>query len=120
MFTNVYVHMFGLSRSAEEAENLRILLDHLLPMLASIRGLHLKHYDIEFLGRHFPQHLARAKALYLGVGSADTDKLTYIPACLNWLSAPHNFGVPRFLKILGVDKTFTAIVDAVRKVSFVY
>ena len=92
---------------------MRILLDHFLPMLASIRGICCDNNCLELLAQRFPGTLALAKELDLFDAAP-----TSIPALLNWLNSAQNVGEhgPRLLKTTAIPITITAIVEAVRKV----
>ena len=109
LLTNVFLRI-GIVKSER---NMRTLLAHLLPMLGSIRAIRCDNACVEFLERHFPGTLARAREL-LDL-YADRD---WIPTYLDWLSAPHDFGAqgPRFWKMNASSDDIISIVKAVRKV----
>jgi hypothetical protein len=91
--------------------DMRILLGHLIPMLASIRGIECNHTELEVLEEHFPGTLALASELDLF-----TAKPAFIPTYLDWLNAPLGVPGPRFLKISTCANTIFAIIDQIRKV----
>ena len=94
---------------------MRTLFAHLLPMLASIRRIYCENKCIQLFGRRFPGTLALAREL-----EVFDPKPASIPALLNWLNAPPNFGVhgPKLLigQLIDDSKVIVAIVDAVRQV----
>ena len=94
------------------AKDMRLVFGHLLPMLASIRGIFCNNKCVQFLEQHFPGTLAKAKELQLWAEPA------FIHAYLDWLDAPQDFEQhgPRFLKITANTNVIIPIVDAVRQV----
>ena len=118
LFTNVHLIINNSGETKEEQtnldENLRILLDHLLPMLGSIRKIECATFFMAFLERKFPGTLALAKELDIFYALPDS-----IPTYLNWLCAPQDFDRhgPRFLHIF-IMPQIPDIVAAVRQVLF--
>ena len=100
--------------SPQSAENDRILLAHLLPMLDGIRGIFCATIGIDMLEQHFPGTLARAQELHL----YRLDSSASIPTYLNWLTAPREVyqNNPLFLRMSAKFEYITAIVEAVCKV----
>jgi len=110
LFTNVQLDI----RPIKSVAKVRTLLGHLLPMLGGIRGIECNNKCVEFLERHFPGTLARAKELSL----LPCATKACIPAYLDWLTAPQDFDAlgPRFFKANAFSNTMTVLVDAIRKV----
>ena len=94
-------------RAIKSEPDMRILFAHLIPMLASIRGIECNHIGFEILAAEYPGKLELAKELDLY-----TAKKAFIPAYMNWLIAPQ----PRFMKISACANAIFAIVDAVHQV----
>ena len=109
LFTNVYLDIPSI-----QLTNLRIVLAHLLPMLASIRGIQCSNECIQLFARQFSGILTPAKELHL----YKMAELASVPACLDWLCSSQDFvGLwPRFFTTLADSKTIIAIVDDVHKV----
>ena len=105
VFTNVFLDIHAI----KFATAMRSLFAHLIPMLASIRGIECNHTGLEVLEQQFPGTLAMARELDLHIA-----KRAFIPTYLSWLNAPVHG--PRFLKISAGSKAIFAIVDAVHKV----
>ena len=115
LFTDVFLNILSLSTKHESTEDVRILIGHLLQMIASIRGICCTNEWLEFLEQHFLGTLALAKELEL----YDYAEPAYIPLYLNWLNAPLGFsGVhgPRFLGATAPPETIITIVNAVHQV----
>ena len=112
LFTNVFLNIRCLSLTTERATNMRILLGHLQPMLASIRGIRCYNQRIGFLEQHCSGILALAKELHL----YDHAKTAFIPAYLRWLNTPRDFDGPRFLATFARSETIFAMIEAVRQV----
>ena len=113
LFKNVFLVILP---TQSELNDLQIVLTQLLPMLGSIRGIYCNDISMELLEQHFPSKLALAKELQMF-----DPQPAFIPACLNWLSAPQDFHMlgPRCLRAYADATTNFAIVDAVRKVRII-
>ena len=110
LFTNVFLSFFNIG--SKQTAKLRILLGHLLPMVASICGICCDNDGVRLLEQHYPGTLALAKELELSADPAS------IPAYLDWMSVPLDFDqyAPKFLIFYGKSETIHAIVEAVRTV----
>ena len=113
LFTNVFICIEPIGTSKRERD-LCILLDHLLPMVTSIRGIYCHNDCIELLDNHFPGTLESAKELKVKVPFVDPAHLAYF----DWLNAPQDYEQhgPRFLVIDDGVKDYIDIVGGVRQV----
>ena len=100
LFTNVFLDLLHIDTlldplgiGSKQTGKLRIVLSHLLPMLANIHAIQCDSNGLKVLEKHFPDTLAATKELLV---VAD---LAFSRSYLRWLNAPLDFDQhgPRFL-----------------------